>query len=87
MSILDVFVNLWAVITVYTFYSVFIYVTIRDECQYLLLHLIIYVLFILYCKTHSTLLILDNYFSSTFLWHFRFVSFTLGLFSLFWSTH
>lgn len=29
MFILGVFVNLWAVITVYTFYSVFIYVTIK----------------------------------------------------------
>lgn len=69
MFILGVFVNLWAVITVYAFYSVFILSMSLLEMSVLILFtiLIIYVLFILYRNIHSTLLILDKYFPSPFL--------------------
>lgn len=75
---------MWSVITVYTFYHVyFIHVTIRNEFYYLLLLLITYVLFILHCKIHSTLLILDNFFPSTFLWHVFIYLFHWGYFPYF----
>lgn len=69
MFILGVFVNLWAVITVHTFYSVFM--SLLEMSILIFTVTFNHLLFILYCKTHSTLLMLDNYFSSTFLWHFR----------------
>lgn len=63
--ILDVFVDLWTVITVYTFCSVsFLHMSLLEMSVLILFTVLLtYVLFILSCKIHSTLLILGNDFS------------------------
>lgn len=56
MFILAVFVNLWAVVTVYIFYSMFIYVTIRDECLNIIYCYIYSFMYYLYFTTRLTAL-------------------------------